>query len=372
MTLFRLVVGSFLIVLAGCASRPDSPIVASAIDIGTPRTVFAATPRAPLPDGGFGPERSEMVSLLEMTVSIPPTHSPGTLSFGHSNPNPKTDFTLASEIRFASDQQFRTRIREELEKFPPSQRDVTVFVHGFNTNQTEAVFRAAQLAHDIDVPGIMVVYSWPSLASPLGYAYDGDSAIFARDGLEKLLRELENSNVDQIVLAAHSMGSLLTMETLRQIEISSPGWSDRVLDGVVLLSPDLDVDVFRSQMSRFETIPDPFVVFVSQKDKILNLSQRLRGTHSRERLGTLSNPEEIADLPIEIVDMTGFAGSAESGHFITATSPALLALLNAAQATARAFGEDSVSLDAILPQKVLQSSEVEGETRVIELVEYDP
>ncbi|KPD14471.1 alpha/beta hydrolase [Phaeobacter sp. 11ANDIMAR09] len=337
MFVLRLAAGISLLLALGCTDRSLSPVTPEALNVGTPKTIFVATNRAELPDGSFGPARSEDYSLLELTVSIPPTHTPGKLEFGYANPDPQTEFTLAARNQFQDIADFDRRIKSELSQYAPNERDVLVFVHGYNSTQAETAFRAAQLTHDLDTPGATIVYSWPSLGSPLGYAYDGDSVLFARDGLERLLRHLEKAGARRIVLAAHSMGSVLAMEALRQMEIRSPNWSDQNLAGVILLSPDLDLDVFRSQIRQFKKVPEPFVVFVSSKDPILGISRRIRGTHSRERLGSLSSIDAVSDLPIEIIDTSAFAKNAESGHFITATSPTFLALLNEAQATEDAF-----------------------------------
>lgn len=360
MLFWRIAAGLGLCLILGCTDRSLSPVTPEALEIGTAKTVFAATNRAERPDGSFGPERSEDYSLLELTVSIPPTHTPGKLEFGYANPDPNTQFTLAARHKFDALEDFETRLRAELDRYAPQERDVVVFVHGFNSTQTETAFRAAQLTHDINTPGATVIYSWPSLGSPLGYAYDGDSVLFARDGLEQLLRKLQQSGAKRIVLAAHSMGSVLTMEALRQIEIKTPNWSEQNLGGVILMSPDLDLDVFRSQMRRFDKVPQPFVVFVSRKDKILNISQRIRGTHSRERLGNLSSIEALSDLPIKIFDTTVFADEAASGHFVTATSPALLSLLNEAAATEEAFtARRSSDIKDLLPSQVLDLDQMD-------------
>ncbi|MBY6066307.1 alpha/beta fold hydrolase [Leisingera aquaemixtae] len=342
-----------LIGLAGCADRSFSPTVPSALKIGTPKTVFAATNREPLPDGTYGSERTDGFSLLELTVSIPPEHKPGSLKFGYGDPDPTTEFTMAGRRKFESEAAFSTRLRQELAKFPAGERDVTVFVHGFNSTQAETAFRAAQLTHDINVPGATVIYSWPSKGKALGYAYDGDSVLFARDGLEMLLRKLGASGAGRVVVVAHSMGGLLTMEALRQIEIKTPGWAAGNLGGVVLMSPDLDVDVFKSQMQRFAKVPQPFVIFVSQKDNVLTLSQRLRGLDGRARLGNLNNIDEISELPVEVIDTTAFADEAESQHFVAATSPALLALLKGARETTESFERDQDGLRRILPGQII-------------------
>ncbi|MGR3677194.1 MAG: alpha/beta hydrolase [Paracoccaceae bacterium] len=348
-------------VLAGCVDRSFTPVTPEALEVGTPVTLFGATSREPDEHNSFGPNRSSDLSLMKMVVSIPPSHTPGTLDFGYAQPDPATQFTLASDQRFSNDAAFRSALRASM---PGSSAEAMIFVHGYNSTHAEAAFRAAQLTHDIGVPGAALFYSWPSQGNPLGYAYDGDSAIFARDGLEHLIRQVHASGVHRIVLVAHSMGSMVLMETLRQMEIQSPGWVRANIEGVVLISPDVDIEVFRSQMDRIPQPPEPFLVFVSAKDTILNLSRRLRGTHNSERLGNIENIEKVADLPITIVDTTAFADDAASGHFVAATSPTLLALLNAASDMASPLNRDPSSLAAALPNNAVIQTD-RGATEVL-------
>lgn len=335
--------------LVGCVDRSVVEIVPEAVDIGTPQTVFAATTRESETNGNFGADRSEVLSLLEMTITIPPKHQTGRIEYGYANPNPETQFTLADSQTFSTVSAFQEQVRRTISRHPRGSREATLYVHGFNTTLTEAAFRSAQLAHDLDLPGVQMIYSWPSLGSPLGYAYDGDSTLFARDGLERVLRNIRNSGAERIVIVAHSMGSVLVMEALRQIEIADPGWSSRSVSGVVLISPDLDVDLFRAQMSRISNPPQPFIVFISRKDKLLSLSQRLRGTHSRARLGNIGSIEAIADLPINIIDTTEFNSDAQSSHFVAGSSPTLIKMLNDANQMAEFSGHDRAAVETLLP-----------------------
>lgn len=337
-----------LLLVPACTDRSYTPILPSALDVGQEFKVLAATTRAPEPDGSFGYRRSEKLRHLELTVSIPPSHTPGNLIFGYRKPNPHRQFVLAGQEEFSGPAGFDADLKKTLSALPPAERDVTIFIHGYNATQPETAFRAAQLAHDIKLPGALVIYSWPSRGKALGYAYDNDSVLYARDGLEQLLRQVARTGANRVVLVAHSIGSALTMETLRQIDINSPGWPAKSLGGVVLISPDLDVEVFRSQMSRISQIPQPFVIFVSQKDKVLNLSARLRGTLQQDRLGTIDNIARVSDLPIEIIDTTAFSKNAGSGHFIPATSPALIALLLRATSVSSTFGEENINLTNVL------------------------
>lgn len=337
-----------LVTVSACTDRSFTPILPEALSIGSNKTVYVGTTRAEEADGTFGFARSRQLKHLELTVSIPPDHRPGALKFGYANPNPQKQFALAAQRDFDSAGQMQDRLRAAMRRLAPSEREVTVFVHGYNATQNETAFRAAQLAHDIRLPGEVVIYSWPSRGRALAYAYDGDSILFARDGLEALLRQISQTGARRVALVAHSMGSVLVMETLRQMELTAPGWAKQQLSGVILLSPDLDVEVFRSQFDRLRNVPEPFVVFVSRKDKVLNLSARLRGTAGQSRLGSLKNADQVADLPITIVDTTAFSDGAGSSHFVAATSPALIAMMLQARKVNSTFRRENITLTSVL------------------------
>ena len=87
------------------------------------------------------------------------------------------------------------------------------------------------------MPGVAVHYSWPSAAEPLGYVYDRDSMMFARAGLEQLIREVIAAGATRVTLVAHSMGSFLTMETLRSMALRD-GQIAAQVRGVVLIGRD--------------------------------------------------------------------------------------------------------------------------------------
>jgi len=349
-------IAGVLALCVGCVDRSYTPTTPEALGIGTNRTIFAATSRAKDGNGNFSYERSNALSLLELTVSIPPSHSPGELDFAYAAPDPETQFTMAGRREFGSHDAFNARIRETLKPLPPNQREVTVFIHGYNATQAETAFRAAQLAHDLVIPGTTVIYSWPSRGRALGYVYDNDSMLFARDGLQDLLQSLHDTGASRIVLVAHSLGGALAMEALRQIEIGDPGWSSRSLGGMILMSPDINIEVFRAQAQRIQTLPQPFVLVVSSKDKALNISSRLRG--EKRRLGNIDNVSAIDDLPIEVIDTTAFTKGAGSSHFVAATSPALIALLNQAQSMNDTFDSEHRTLDNFLTGNVIDVRQV--------------
>ena len=334
---------------SACANRAITTVLPEAVGIGTVETVYAVSARKQLPDGNFGFERSEDLTLLELGVSVPPEYKLGDAKFGFGNPNPKREFTIAKREIYDDRRAFRRRVQADLNQLPKNEKEILLFVHGYNNTQIEVAYRAAQLKHDLDLNGVVMFYSWPSRGSPLGYAYDEDSALFARDGLENILRGLRRETNLPITLVAHSLGSQVTMETLRQIEIGTPGWTHKHLDGVVLMSPDLDVQLFRTEVARIKKLPQPFVIFANKKDHALGISQRVRGGKPESRLGNIASLDQISDLPVQVIDTSQLEQSKDLNHFPAANSPALIAMLKQAQETSETFELPDQSISESLP-----------------------
>ena len=107
---------------------------------------------------------------------------------------------------------------------------VLVFVHGFNNRYEDSVFRFAQIVHDSGANVAPILFTWPSRASVFDYNYDKESTNFSRTALERTLATLvADPTVKDITVMAHSMGTWLAMEALRQMAITGrqPAGQDR-------------------------------------------------------------------------------------------------------------------------------------------------
>ena len=348
-----------LSIVVACTPRGAITVFPDAALVGQVRNVFVGTTRKVNTDGIFTSKRTSQVSYHRYDISVPPDHETGEIDWPKGKPDPERAFLTTGFKHFISSQNFATELTKELYKRPKREREVVVFVHGFNNNFAEGMYRLAQLSNDMSLPNPTVHYSWPSAGTPLGYAYDRDSLLFARDGLEELLKVIESSGADKILLVGHSLGALLTMETLRQMSISDSRTLDKMISGVILISPDIDVDVFRQQANRIGPLPQPFVIFTSKKDRALRLSARIAGKH--ERLGNVQNVKELAKLHVTVFDVTSFS-EGMSGHFNTATSPALLRILKRLRGLDVAFRNDPSGRAGLMPGTVLT---VQNATQII-------
>jgi esterase/lipase superfamily enzyme len=354
----RRYVGVFLlIVTAACAPRPE--VIQYDDDALPARPIFVGTTRGPDPETGkkLSFSRLEEVRFARYEVSVPPERELGEISVTPRNraPDPALDFLVTAQDHYTAPSGFRADLRSELSR---TDGEAIVFVHGYNNNFAEGLYRVAQLGNDLKVPGVLIHYSWPSRGSTMGYAYDRDSALFARDGLERLLAEVRAAGARRITIVAHSMGSALAMETLRQMAIAGKDSALGGIDGVVLISPDLDVDVFRAQAQRIGRLPQPFIIFTSQRDRALQLAARLTGESAR--LGTLDDINRVADLKVTMVEVGAF--SIADGHFNIARSPALIALLGSAGDVAAVLEGEQRGRTGLVPGVFLTVQEA---TRVV-------
>jgi esterase/lipase superfamily enzyme len=282
------------------------------------------------------------------TLTIPPGHRTGSIEAPlWGKPDGRNDIVLASERELDGDE-FRAELASHVSGRIGVNRDVLVFVHGFNTSFDEARSRAAQIVADARFGGIAVLFTWPSRSELFGYVSDKDSATASRDALQALLHDLgQTPGVGKIQVLAHSMGGWLTMEALRQSAIAGDKDLSGHLGNVILASPDIDMEVFASQMARIR--PANVTVFATPNDRALSLSSALAS--SRQRVGAIdaSKPEDreqIEKLGARVVDITAYADADRFiSHAVYADSPAVLSKIGAQITAPRA--EDANTLSVI-------------------------
>ncbi|MGE7370703.1 alpha/beta hydrolase [Neorhizobium sp. NPDC001467] len=319
--------------LSGCAGRPEGVLIptANAAVAGASKVdVLVATTRRPSQTPGvlYSGERGAHPAITEIAVSIPPdsVRETGQVQWPRKLPaDPAREFATLSVTPTTRPQAHRW-LHENL----PASKRVMVFVHGFNNRYEDAVYRYAQIVHDSGADVAPILFTWPSRGSIFAYNYDRESTNYSRDALEDMLRTIaRNPEVGEVVVMAHSMGSWLTVEALRQMAIRDGRVAPKIRN-VILASPDLDVDVFGRQIAEIGTKGPRFTLFVSRDDRALSLSRRISG--NIDRLGQVDPTiepyrSEFEKQGIVVLDLTALKGGDRLNHGKFAESPEVVKLL---------------------------------------------
>jgi esterase/lipase superfamily enzyme len=319
--------------LSSCAGRPEGvliPTASASVPGASTVDVLVATTRKTSDTPGvlFSGERGKEPTVTEIKVSIPPDSAReiGQVQWPKKLPaNPAKEFATLS-VTPRTPESSRSWLRENL----PKSRRVMVFVHGFNNRYEDAVYRFAQLVHDSKADAAPVLFTWPSRGSVFAYNYDKESTNYSRDALETMLHRLaKDPAVGEVTIMAHSMGSWLTVEALRQMAIRDGRVAPKI-SNVILASPDLDVDVFGRQMAELGKNRPHFTLFVSQDDRALSLSRRISG--NIDRLGQVDPTvepyrSEFEKAGIVVLDLTKLQGGDRLNHGKFAESPEVVKLI---------------------------------------------
>lgn len=263
-------------------------------------------------------------------MSIPPVRKAGEVAWPKRlPPNPATDFATLKADELTTDAA-KTWLNATVKRSPD--RSVLVFIHGFNNRFEDAVYRFAQIVHDSDVKSAPVLVTWPSRGSLLAYGYDRESTNYTRNALEALFQYLAaDHEVREVSILAHSMGNWLALEGLRQMAIRNGGLPAK-FKNVMLAAPDVDVDVFRSQIEDMGKRQARFTLFVSRDDRALAFSRRVWG--DIPRLGSI-DPEghpykqELEANGITVIDLTKVKAGDGLHHSKFAESPEVVQLIGA-------------------------------------------
>jgi esterase/lipase superfamily enzyme len=200
-----------------------------------------------------------------------------------------------------------------------SGREVLLFIHGYKESFESASISTIELTEGIGFTGPSVLFSWPSRAALFDYGYDRESALYSRDAFEEtLVALLSEGGASRVHIVAHSMGTLLTVETLRQIWARHGDAMASRLGAIVLASPDIDFDLFDNALKRLRTLVPRITVISSTGDRALEVSRRLAGGVART--GAASR-EQLEGLGVRVVDATDYGGWVALRHDLFLSDP---------------------------------------------------
>jgi esterase/lipase superfamily enzyme len=206
----------------------------------------------------------------------------------------------ATDVRehHAAEHLFREELAQRLASSP--NKEVMLYVHGFNETFATAAFTAAELCHFLGREPVCAFFTWPASSTGnflTSYTSTTESAQYAEHHLRKMIRLLATTpGVERVQLLAHSRGTAVLMNTMRALlnEAIAAGKEPTEalhIDNLVLFSPDIDVDLAFQDVTAAISDPSMFSVWPSER-----LPSGLRG-----RLTIYSSPEDRALLVSRIL-----------------------------------------------------------------------
>lgn len=316
--------------LAACSRPPqlvgvdnsEAPVIAAKGV--TLHKVFIATTRQTSQEPGefLSSDRAADLGLASVVVSVPPTHVAGELERPRKlPPDPSAEFAIVNPEIYTSENSFVASINAELAKRPPKDRDVLLFVHGYNNTASDSILRMAQFVEDTGFSGVAVLFSWASAAKTSHYVYDVNSVLVARPQFLRTGDLLARTRAEGFHVFAHSMGAMLTVEAIVQADIAGDFGKSNRLDSIMLASPDIDLDLFETQLAHLSSREKNFVVFASKDDKALGFSKRISGGVTR--VGA-ADAQTLDELGVSVIDLSAIDDSASGSHSKFAGSPEIV------------------------------------------------
>ena len=251
----------------------------------------------------------------------------------------------------AAVQELQAEVARRLASSP--RKEVVLFVHGVANTFRDAALTMGELCHFLGREFVCGIFTWPAGGTRgflFGYQVDYESSEFAAEHLRKTIRTIAGTpGLERIHLIAHSRGTdvLVTAAADLNFEAYTQGSniSERYKIGnVVLVAPDLDIDVNAAKF--FKVLSDPDVpygsapnprmvlgraadfrvtIYVSPDDRALATSGSLFG--SVTRLGRLDRamltPGEIEQIgTFGLIDVIRVEGRTDLfGHSYLTSNP---------------------------------------------------
>jgi esterase/lipase superfamily enzyme len=212
-------------------------------------------------------------------VSIPSAHTAGRLELPsiwrlEFRADPKRHFILKDVVPLGADDA-RAEMTKRLQE--AKSKSLLLFVHGYNMSFAETAMRTAQLAYDLNFPGIPFFFSWPSAGQYTGYLRDAETAQLSEGAFDQVLDDLSRLPVDDVYIIAHSMGSRVVSQVLKS-RVDRGKTTTKISD-LLLAAPDINADLFRTVIApRLKALQGTLTtVYASSSDLALLASKAVHG-----------------------------------------------------------------------------------------------
>lgn len=247
-------------------------------------------------------------------VTIPPSHQSGELE------------TSMLDLEFTADDYKHVVLHDITEisqkdffktfKSTASEKDILIFIHGYNVSFNKAARRTAQLAYDLQFPGIPLFFSWPSKANIFKYKTDAENVRLSIPALTEFIAEVvKQFKPERIHVIAHSMGTYGFTQALLQLKESmSAKHTSPLFNQIVLAAPDIDASTFQKDIApNIKKLASRVSLYASSKDAAMTVSRNYNnGRRAGDSVPEIITSEGIDSIDVSRVD-TSFVGHSYYG-----------------------------------------------------------
>jgi esterase/lipase superfamily enzyme len=193
------------------------------------------------------------------------------------------------------------------------QREIMVFIHGFNNTFDDAASRLGVLDYDLQFGGTPVLYSWTSVGGGfkgvVSYRNDEKTIQKTYQPLADFLFEVAQSGrlagAKRVNIIAHSMGNRALVAAMKDLALRKP--KKLLFDEVVMAAPDVGLEGFATvEWPKMQTSArgsaKRVTLYASSDDRALQTSKLAH--HYARRIGEAGTG--LLVLPgLDTVDATG-------------------------------------------------------------------
>jgi esterase/lipase superfamily enzyme len=159
-------------------------------------------------------------------------------------------------------------------------KEVVLFVHGVANTFRDAALTMGELCHFLGREFVCGIFTWPAGGNRgilFGYQVDYESSEFAAEHLRKTIRTIAGTpGLERIHLIAHSRGTDVLVTAASDLNFEAYTQESNIaqrykVGNIVLIAPDLDVDVNAAKL--FKALSDPDLPYGSAPNPRMVLGQ---------------------------------------------------------------------------------------------------
>ncbi len=246
----------------------------------------------------FTVEFDDVVNFGICPVSVPRRHNIGALDDTEDrSANRNTYFRMGSYEPIPGQKFF-----QKVGGLPG--KEVMLFVHGFNVQFKEAVYRAAQIAYDAKFQGPVVLYTWPagsrggfldSIRVDATYRQNQKNAAKTIPLMADFIDQLSKQG-KTVHLMVHSMGHQIALPALESLVQKG---RSKIVGELVLNAPDFPAREFKRITPTLRQAARRITLYCSPGDNALVASENVNGN---KRIGQCMRVSGVDVINVNEVD----------------------------------------------------------------------